>query len=113
MSAPRRHPTRVAALTMALVALPLGAGAQASAQPLAPVSAALSSLLATATDALPVTVLVHGNSAAAADGAARSAGLTPVTSFTKIGVVAAREELHAILSRQSPANVFEVIESGA
>jgi len=90
MSAPRRHPTRVAALTMALVALPLGAGAQASAQPLAPVSAALSSLLATATDALPVTVLVHGNSAAAADGAARSAGLTPVTSFTKIGVVAAR-----------------------
>jgi serine protease AprX len=77
---------------LALVALPLGAGAQAqaSAQPLAPVSAALSSVLATATDALPMTVLVHGSDATTAGAAARAAGLTTVTSFDRIGVVVAK-----------------------
>src|SRR5690242_14775393 len=88
----RRHPTRVAALTVALVAVPLGVvgGGQASAAPLAPVSPALSGLLATVSDASPMTVLVHGSTAAAADNAARTAGLTPVTSFNKIGVVVAK-----------------------
>src|SRR6266540_2576245 len=86
----RRHPIRAAAFAVALVAVPLGVGGQASATPLAPVSAALSGLLATATDASPMTVLVHGSTAAAAEGAARSAGLTTVTRFNKVGVVVAR-----------------------
>jgi serine protease AprX len=54
------------------------------------VSAALSGLLATAADALPMTVLVHGSDLAKADNAVRSAGLTKITSFNRIGVVAAR-----------------------
>jgi serine protease AprX len=84
-----RHPVRAVAFALALVAAPLGATAPATATPLAPVSAALSTVLATATDALPMTVLVHGDNAAAASGAARAAGLMPVASFTRIGVVAA------------------------
>jgi serine protease AprX len=77
-------------LAVALVAVPLGLGGQASATPLAPVSAALSGLLATATDASPMTVLVHGSTAAAAESAAHSAGLATVTRFNKVGVVVAR-----------------------
>ncbi|WP_436495508.1 S8 family peptidase [Actinokineospora sp. HUAS TT18] len=76
------------ALTAALVAVPLTVAAQASAGPLAPLSASLTALLGSATQ--PMTVLVHGTSAAAADTAARQAGLTPVTTFRKVGVVAAR-----------------------
>lgn len=86
----RRHPFRAAALAVALVAVPLGVGGQAAATPLAPVSAALSGLLATVDDASQLTVLVHGSSTATADSSARAAGLTPVTSFNKIGVVVAK-----------------------
>ncbi|HEV2780896.1 MAG TPA: S8 family peptidase [Actinophytocola sp.] len=83
--------TTVAALATALVAATFGAGVPASAAPgpLAPVSASLSGLLATAADALPMTVLVHGADLAAADAAVRATGLTRVTSFDRIGVVAA------------------------
>jgi serine protease AprX len=81
---------RVTALAAALVAVPLAVSSPASAVPLAPVSAALSGLLATAADALPMTVLVHGNDLAKADSAVRSTGLTKITSFDRIGVVAAR-----------------------
>lgn len=102
---PRRHPTRVAALALALVVVPLGVGGQASAQPLAPVSAALGSLLATVTDALPVTVLVHGSDTAAADKAARTAGLAPVTSFNKIGVVVARGTAGQVRAARAAAGV--------
>ena len=89
---PRRSGRRVrlAALTVALVALPLGvSGGQASAEPLAPISAALAGVLATATDTLPMTVLVHGDNSGAAGAAARAAGLTPVAAFNRIGVVVA------------------------
>ena len=61
---PRR--LRAVALAAALVTVPLVVGAPASAAPLAPVSAALSGLLATAADTLPMTVLVHGNDLAKA-----------------------------------------------
>jgi serine protease AprX len=81
---------RLATLAVALVAAPLGIGAPVAAAPLAPVSAALAGLLATAADPLPMTVLVHGDDLAKADNAVRSAGLTKITSFKRIGVVAAR-----------------------
>jgi serine protease AprX len=84
------HRLRIAALAAALVAVPLAVGTPASAAPLAPVSAALSGLLATEADTVPMTVLVHGGDLAKADDAVRSAGLTRITSFNRIGVVVAR-----------------------
>ena len=87
----RLRPTRAAALAVAFVTITLGLGAPASAasEPLAPVSASLSSLLASASDLLPVTVLVHGTDVAAADNAVGRAGLTKLAAFNRIGVVAA------------------------
>ncbi len=76
----------------ALVLLPLGIGAPAAAAPgqvLAPLSASLSRVLGTAADALPMTVLVHGRDLATAESAVRQAGLTELTAFRRIGVVAA------------------------
>src|SRR5689334_5806183 len=87
-----RRPIRIAALAAALVSIPLGAGltAGAAAAPaLAPVSASLAGLLSTVADALPMTVLVHGSTLAAAESAVHSAGLTELTSFRKVGIVAA------------------------
>jgi serine protease AprX len=83
---------RIGVATAALLLLPLGIGAPAAAGPgllLAPVSASLSGVLDTAADALPVTVLVHGRDLAAAESAVREAGLTKLTAFRRIGVVAA------------------------
>jgi serine protease AprX len=72
-----------------VVAVPLGNGATATAAPLAPVSASLTAALRTAADALPMSVLVHGATLAAANAAVRDAGLAKLTSFDRIGVVAA------------------------
>ncbi|SFO86341.1 serine protease AprX [Amycolatopsis arida] len=58
--------------------------------PPAPVSRSLDAVLASATATTPLTVLVHGTDAAAAADAVRAAGLTEVTTFRRIGVVAAR-----------------------
>jgi serine protease AprX len=83
---------RLGVATAALVLLPMGVGAQAAAAPaqtLAPLSASLSRVLGTAADALPMTVLVHGRDLAAANSAVQQAGLTKVTEFRQIGVVAA------------------------
>src|SRR5437660_3047743 len=102
---PRRHPVRVAALAVSLAALSLGVGGPAAATPLAPVSAALSGLLATATDSAPLTVLVHGSNAAAASGAARAAGLTPVTSFRKVGVVVAKGTASQVRAARAKSGV--------
>jgi len=83
---------RRALTAAALTVLSLGVIAPASAAPtgpLAPVSASLVSTLGTVADALPMSVLVHGTDLAAADAAVRAAGLTKLTSFSRIGVVAA------------------------
>jgi serine protease AprX len=72
-----------------VVVVPLGNGAVATAAPLAPVSASLTAALRTAADALPMSVLVHGTNLTAADAAVRNAGLVKLTSFDRIGVVAA------------------------
>jgi serine protease AprX len=55
----------------------------------APLSQTLAAALGAADAALPMTVLVHGVDLAAADAATRAAGLTQVTRFRRIGVVAA------------------------
>lgn len=86
----------VAAVVVApwLVATPALAG-----PPQAPVSAALAALLSQSPGASSVTVLVHGESAAAAKDAIRASGMRAITGFDKIGVVAAHgsaEQLGAV-----------------
>jgi serine protease AprX len=85
---------RRVAVAAAAVVVPLGTvGVPASAAPaqvLAPLSASLAHTLGAAADALPMTVLVHGRDLAAADSAVRQAGLSEVTTFRKIDVIAAR-----------------------
>ncbi|MGH3762965.1 S8 family serine peptidase [Actinophytocola sp.] len=83
---------RKLALAAAFALLPMGVGVPAAAAPgpvLAPLSASLARTLGTAADALPMAVLVHGSDLAAADAAVRQSGLTELTSFDRIGVVAA------------------------
>jgi serine protease AprX len=80
-------PLLLAAFTVAATLFPV---VPASAAPAgAPLSRTLAATLGAAADALPMTVLVHGTDLAAADAATRAAGLTPLTSFRRIGVVAA------------------------
>ncbi len=78
----------VAAVAAALL-VPLGPPASAAPAHLAPLSSSLSATLGAAADALPMTVLVHGTTLAAADAAVAGAGLTKVTSFRRVAVVAA------------------------
>ncbi|MFI7672856.1 S8 family serine peptidase [Actinophytocola sp. NPDC049390] len=78
----------VAAVAAALL-VPLVPSAAAAPSVLAPLSSSLSATLGAAADALPVTVLVHGTNLAAADAAVTGAGLTKITSFRRVGVVAA------------------------
>lgn len=93
----------------AVVALPMGVvGVPAAAAPasvLAPLSASLARTLGAAADASPMTVLVHGRDLAAADSAVRQAGLRPVTTFRKIGVVAARGSAAQVRAARAKAGV--------
>ncbi|MBK1786704.1 S8 family serine peptidase [Prauserella cavernicola] len=92
----------------AAVLILAGAAPAQSAQPLAPVSETLGALLSTASGAAPVTALVHGTDLAAAEAAVRDAGLTPITSFSRIGVVAASgtaDEVAAVRSAPGVAYV--------
>jgi serine protease AprX len=87
-----RAKAKLALVAAVAATIPFGAGATAGATPapeLAPVSASLSGLLGTVADALPMTVLVHGTSIAAASQAAHAAGLTTLTSFNAIRTVVA------------------------
>ncbi|TDV54835.1 S8 family serine peptidase [Actinophytocola oryzae] len=89
----------LAALTAAFALLPAVPAAAAPGDPLAPLSATLASTLRTAPDDLPMTALVHGEDLAAAHDAVRTAGLAEITSFRRIGVVAAAgtaEQLRAV-----------------
>ncbi|MEV4319061.1 S8 family serine peptidase [Actinocrispum sp. NPDC049592] len=79
---------RALLLAAVVVAAPLAAS-PASAAVLAPVSKSLSTVVASAADALPVSVMVHGSNLAAAQAAVQQAGLRAVTTFNRIGVVAA------------------------
>src|SRR5256885_17142403 len=87
----RDRARKITVLAAVVVAVPLGLGAPAAAAQntvLAPLSASLSGLLGTVADTVPMTVLVHGTDVTAADAAARAAGLTTLSSFNRIGVVA-------------------------
>jgi serine protease AprX len=85
----RRLIPRLAALLAALLLLPAVPAAATPTTPLAPLSATLAASLPTAPDESPMTALVHGTDLAAARAAVRRAGLTEVTAFRRIGVVAA------------------------
>ncbi|TKG71427.1 S8 family peptidase [Prauserella endophytica] len=90
------------AASAAVLALSGVTPAQAG-QPLAPVSDTLSALLSSASGTAPVTALVHGADLASAESAVRSAGLAKITSFERIGVVAASgtaDQVRAVRSAQ-------------
>lgn len=95
-------------VTAAAVVVPLGNGAAASATPLAPLSASLTATLSSAADALPMSVLVHGSSLAAAEVAVKNAGLTKLTSFDRIGVVAAAGTAGQVRAARAAAGVTYV-----
>ncbi|MQA59901.1 MAG: S8 family serine peptidase [Actinophytocola sp.] len=92
----QRSPWRrkAAALAAAALVIPVvgvaGASAQTALNPLAPVSDSLRGMLSSASDTSKVTALVHGTDLAAAQRAVADAGMRKVTSFDKIGVVAAK-----------------------
>jgi serine protease AprX len=90
-------------LVAAVLAIPLVSSVPASASPLAPISRSLDVLLAAAGGQL--TVLVHGTSAPAADSAARQAGMTPLTTFRKIGVVVARGSAQQVQAVRTKSGV--------
>lgn len=62
----------------------------AAAGPLAPVSRTLNTLLRKASASTAMTTLVHARDVATAERAVKAAGLTEITKFAKIGVVAAK-----------------------
>ncbi|MGH3521158.1 MAG: S8 family peptidase [Haloechinothrix sp.] len=84
----RRPWRRKVAVIAAALALPVvgAASAQGAIGSLAPISDSLSGLLSEGSKA---TVLVHGTDLAAANRAVTAAGMKKITSFDKIGVVAA------------------------
>jgi serine protease AprX len=96
---------KAAVLTVSTLALSASVALPASATPPAPVSDLLASQLA---GALPGTVFVHGTDVAAAERAVTAAGLSRVTSFAKIGVVAAHGTARQISSVRSAAGVTYV-----
>ena len=86
----RRASARVlVAAVAAVLFVPLGSPVSAAPSVLAPLSSSLSATLGAAADAQPMTVLVHGADLASAEAAVGQAGLTEVTSFRRVGVVAA------------------------
>jgi serine protease AprX len=109
-----RRPILAAA---AVIALPLaGILPAASAQPdtpLAPVSATLNGLLSTAAGTAPVTVLARGTDLAGTQRAVRQAGLTPVSSFAKIGVVGAKGTADQVRTLRKMAGVQYVENNDA
>jgi serine protease AprX len=103
-----RARAKVAVVAAVAATIPFGAGATAVATPApvhAPVSASLSTLLGTVTDALPMTVLVHGTSTAAASQAAHAAGLTTLTSFNAINTVVATGTAGQVRAARSASGV--------
>jgi serine protease AprX len=100
---------RLVVLAAAVALVPLGVmPAFAAPGRQAPLSPSLAATLGTAADASPVTALVHGTDLAAARRAARTAGLTEITSFRRIGVVAVRGTAAQLRSVRTQAGVTYV-----
>ncbi|WP_116040625.1 S8 family peptidase [Amycolatopsis palatopharyngis] len=81
------------AIAAAVVVLPVTGAVPATAdtqESLTPVSDTLGALLSSAAGSASVTTLVHGTDLAAAERAVSEAGMQRITSFRKIGVVAAK-----------------------
>jgi serine protease AprX len=104
-----RFSTRgLVAVVAAALLVPLGPPASAAPTVLAPLSASLSATLGAAADALPMTVLVHGTDLAAADTAVAQSGLSKITSFRRIGVVAASGTAAQVRAARGKAGVTYV-----
>ncbi|GHF88835.1 serine protease AprX [Amycolatopsis bartoniae] len=99
---------RRCALAAAVLALPIVLAPTATAQtPLAPVSGSLNALLSTAAPATQLTTLVHAADVGTAAQAVHKAGLTEVTRFAKIGVVAAKGSAAQVRAvRQAPGVTY-------
>lgn len=95
-------------VVLAAAALLVPAGPVVAAPAGAPLSASLASTLSNAAQTLPLTVLVHGTDLAAAKAAVSQAGLTEVTSFRRIGVVAARGTAGQVQAVRALPNVTYV-----
>ncbi|HEU5473438.1 MAG TPA: S8 family serine peptidase [Actinophytocola sp.] len=104
-SRPASLRTAVLGTALALGALALPAPAAAAQVPLAPVSASLAAVLATAADPLPMTVLVHAADVTAAGEAARTSGLTRLAAFDRIGVVVASGTAGQVRAARATAGV--------
>src|SRR5262245_31685305 len=102
---------RLVVLAAVATLVPVGASvpaAAAPAGPLAPLSASLAATLGAAADALPMTALIHGTDVATARNAATAAGLTEVTSFRRIGVVAVSGTAAQLRAARAQAGVTYV-----
>lgn len=99
----------VVAASVGLLSL-TGAGPVSAAVPdvSAPVSHTLATLLSTVGDTAPMTVLVHGSDLQAAENAVQDAGLVRITSFRKIGVVAATGTASQVRAARAAAGVVYV-----
>lgn len=103
-----RSSLRLAVLAAAFVLVPVVPAVAAPSVPLAPLSGSLADALTTATDAMPMTTLVHGTTLAAARDATKQAGLTEVTAFRRIGVVVARGTAGQVRAVRAQAGVTYV-----
>ncbi|PSL56520.1 serine protease AprX [Saccharothrix carnea] len=97
---------KAALLAAGTLALSAAVAPSASAGLLAPVSTLLASQLSSGTQA--GTVFVHGADLAAAERAVRESGLSRITSFDRIGVVAARGTAAQITAVRAAAGVTYV-----
>jgi serine protease AprX len=102
---PSSRVTRAALVAAAALVVSAAGALPVAASPLAPVSSLLAGQLA---NALPGTVFVHGSDIAAAERAVAQAGLTRLSSFRKIGVVAASGSSQQINAARAVAGVTYV-----
>lgn len=104
---------RTIAVASAALMLPIGAvSAEAAFDPPAPVSGALGGLLGKVSDTTKLTVLVHGTDVAAANRAIQNAGMRKVSSFDKIGVVAASGTADQVSRVRDEAGITYVEHNG-
>lgn len=104
-STPRRK--RSSAIAAAVLVLPMITLAPAAAAqgPLAPVSDTLGTLLSTVSTATQLTTLVHAADVTTAERAVKQAGLTEISRFAKIGVVAAKGSAAQVRAARQIAGV--------
>ncbi|TNC22381.1 S8 family peptidase [Amycolatopsis alkalitolerans] len=101
----KRSSVIAAVLVLPMIAL---APAADAAGPLAPVSRTLGTLLGKVSTSTQLTTMVHAKNVAVAERAVKQAGLTEITKFAKIGVVAAKGSAAQVRSARRMAGVTYV-----